>query len=246
MPGISIEKFQAAPQALLFGLRGIYLNNLGAIIANSSRIISFLSAIRDSAPSVAHCAPLSHRHPLGFEKIMLIDAEPHFILRLHAWRQGSERGVEHVHNHRFMMATAVLRGHYDMQVFRPSTAGIPVVEYRESTGPDGKTWCLDPVGAARLQLLTSARISQGSVYGLAVDALHRVTVPSGTLCITLFLATLASSGIAPTTRVFTAPGQPTAAQTRVKPLSGDDYRRLLDGIVEVLTALPAGSVASTA
>lgn len=207
-------------------------------LAYSGRIIEFLCAIRDNPPLVEHCAAMSYQHPLGFEKIMLVDAQPQFHLRLHAWRPGSEPGVEHVHNHRFMMATAVLRGGYDLQVFQPCNFGAPMVEYRETTGPDGRSWCLDTVGIRHLQLLTNARVSQGSGYALAADALHRVTVPSGTLCITLFLAALASDGVAPQTRVFTAPGNGTPAQTRMKPLTGDEYRRRLDKITKDLAALP--------
>lgn len=205
-------------------------------LAYSGRIIEFLCAIRDNPALVKHCASMSYQHPLGFEKIMLIDAQPQFLLHLHTWRPGGEPGVEHVHNHRYMMATAVLRGSYDLQVFQPSASGTPMVEYRETTGPDGGTWCLDTVGIRNLRQLTSARVSQGGGYALASDALHRVTVPRGTLCITLFLAALASAGLASQTRVFTAPGSGTPAQTKTKPMSADEYRRRLDKITEDLTA----------
>jgi hypothetical protein len=207
-------------------------------LAYSGRIIEFLCAIRDNPALVKHCAPMSYRHPLGFEKIVLMDAQPQFLLRMHAWRPGGEPGVEHIHNHRFMMATAVLRGYYNLQVFQPCRSGTPMVEYRETTGTDGRSWCLDTVGIRNLQLLTSARVSHGGGYALAADALHRVTVPNGTLCITLFLAALASTGVAPQTRIFSAPGNDVPAQTQVKPLSGDEYRRWLDKITEDLTALP--------
>ncbi len=215
-------------------------------LAHSGRIIEFLCTIRDNPALVNHCAAMSYQHPLGFEKIMLVDAQPQFLLRMHAWRPGGEPGVEHVHNHRFMMATAVLRGHYDLQVFQPCRFGTPMVEYRETTAPDGRTWCLDTVGIRHLRLLANARVGQGSGYALAADALHRVTVPSGTLCITLFLAALASDGFVPQTRVFTAPEDGVPAQMRVKPLSGDEYRRRLDKITEDLAALPKGRLSSTA
>lgn len=204
-------------------------------LAHSGRIIEFLCAIRDNPALVKHCAPMSYDHPLGFEKIMLIDAQPRFLLRIHAWRPGGEVGVEHVHNHRFMMATTVLRGCYDLQVFQPCALGTPMVEYRETTGPDGRSWRLDTVGTRHLRVLTSARVSQGGGYALTADALHRVTVPSGTLCITLFLAALASAGIAPQTRVFAPSGNDASTQPRMKPLSRDEYRRRLDKITEDLT-----------
>ena len=209
-----------------------------SLLAYSGRIAEFLCAIRDTPALVKHCAPMSHRHPLGFEKIMLIDAQPQFFLRMHAWRPGGEPGVEHVHNHRFMMATAVLRGCYDLQIFQPCRLGMPMVEYRETTGPDGRTWCLDNIGIRHLRLLTSARVSRGGGYALAADALHRVRVPGDTLCITLFLGALASAGVAPQTRVFAAPGNGAPAQTQMKPFSGDEYRRRLDKIAEDLASLP--------
>jgi hypothetical protein len=198
-------------------------------ITHDGQIGELLRGIRDD-PSAAHCAALSYRHPLGFESILLIDEQPGFRLRLHVWWPDDEPGVEHVHNHRFMLATVVLLGRYDMQIYQPSAAGLQMDEYRERSVPDGKTWHLEHVGLTGLRPLTSVSVGKGSGYALATDVLHRVRVPEGTLCVTLFLTTPAVPARPSDTRVFAAAGTAAPVQSGTRALPLQDYKLRLDTI----------------
>jgi hypothetical protein len=203
-------------------------------IADNPGIGEFLRAARDDA-AAAGCAAQSYRHPLGFESIMLIDKPPEFRLRLHAWWPDDVPGMEHVHNHRFMLATVVLLGGYDMQIYQLGHSGIPMDEYSEHSGQDGESWSLDYVGTARLRLLASTFISTGSGYALTTDALHRVKVPHGRLCVTLSLAAPAAPATHVDTHVFASPGGAAPARSWKRPFSLAGYQRRLDSIAAELS-----------
>jgi hypothetical protein len=186
----------------------------------------------NDADAAEKCARHSYLHPLGFHKLMLINAAPAFELRLHVWWPDAPPGVDHIHNHRFAFASAVVRGGYNMRIFQTDPAGQPMYEYHENVSPDGG-WQLTPVGPARLGLLTSVNLEPGASYALAANALHRVDVAPGDLCVTLLLRTECATGLA--TRVFAEPGQAVAASIPIKETSTEDYREQLDALLGELT-----------
>lgn len=206
-----------------------------AKIAERGRLLGLIDAIRDNPVTVRRCAAMSHRHPLGHDKIMLIDTDPAFRLRLHAWWPDRMPGIEHVHHHRFNFATTLIRGDYEMQIFQRSATGIPMIEYSQSASPDEKEWYLNSAGTAHLRLLTTTEIPEGAGYTLSADALHRVLVPHDKLCLTLFLAVITNADLSTETRVFGLPESPAPALTVSKALTPDDYRRRLDAIAAELT-----------
>jgi hypothetical protein len=203
-------------------------------LARPPHLAELLRLLRDDVEAVAACASQSYLHPLGFFKIMLVNASPLFELRLHVWWPGSSPGVDHVHNHRFAFTSTAVRGGYTMQVFQTDPAGSPVHEYREMVRPQGG-WQLTPVGSAGLRLLTSVKLEPGASYALTAQALHRVAVIPGTLCITLLLRTALAPGS--TTRVFAKPGHGVPAMIPVTRMSGDDYRQQLEALLSELTGL---------
>lgn len=217
-----------------------------ARLAGSGYLPELLHAIRDDANVASHCAEMSYRHPLGFDKMVLIDATPSFLLRLHAWWPESQPEVEHIHNHRFGVASAVLCGYYDMQVFQRSSTGMPMTEYRERTGSDKGTWVLESLGAVRLEPVIKARIGRGAHYALTRDAMHAVTVPQGSLCITLFLAVPDTVGIRSETRVFARAGCTARRPGISRGLATDQYRKQLDAVAAELTLSPTASAGATA
>ena len=216
-------------------------------LAQPSRIIELLRSLHSNRDAAAACAEQSYLHPLGFYKLMLIDAAPLFELRVHVWWPSSRPGVDHVHNHRFSFVSTVVCGGYDMQVFQVDPAGEEMAEYREVASPDtgwrlesvGRArlaspdtgWRLEPVGRARLGLLTSAKLRQGSSYALSAEALHRVSVPPGTLCVTLLLRTAIADS---TTQVFAEPGHVVSTAIPKMSLSSDDYRAHLEALLDEL------------
>lgn len=207
-------------------------------LMSSVSLPEFLASIRDSEQIVSHCAPMSHRHPLGFDKIMLLDAAPAFLLRLHTWWPGDHYGVEHIHNHRFEVASAVVRGRYDMQVFQESAGGVHMTEYYERSTPDDDEWVMTAHRNVRLRPTISIRIAQGSGYALTADALHRVTVPQEELCVTLFLALPGVAGTASETRIFALPEVTTGRPAVKHTYTDDEYRRQLDKVIASLSRLP--------
>jgi hypothetical protein len=201
-------------------------------LAQPRVLAGLLSSLRSDTQVIAGCAAGSYHHPLGFDKLALIDAEPRFMLRLHAWWPGVVRGVEHVHNHRFGLATSVVAGGYDMEVYRLATTGVPMDEYREELSPGRADWRLTPRGVRHLRPVASVRIGAGSGYGLAANTLHRVLVPRGELCVTLFLETLI---VRSTTRVFAERHRPAPAFTQKQAFDSAGYLQRVDAI---LSALP--------
>jgi len=201
-----------------------------ATLSDRDRLLELIDAIRSNSALVKRCAAASSRHPLGHDKIMLIDHHSSFNLRLHAWWPNRNPGVEHVHHHRFGMATTVLRGQYQMQLFRQAASGTAMIEYRQRSSADAREWYLDSAGVTHLQLLTTAKIIEGEGYTLTADALHRVVIPPGAICLTMFLAVIADSGMPEQTRVFATPGTSAPTLIRASALTADDYRRLLDAV----------------
>lgn len=206
-------------------------------LAEHTQLLGIVGAIRNDAEAVQHCAALSGRHPLGHDKITLIDMYPSYRLRLHAWWPNRRPGVEHIHHHRFGFATTVVRGHYEMQIYERATSGIQMTEYHQNSTAAAGEWYLNSAGVAYLRLLTTAKVTAGAGYTLTADALHRVVVPRDTLCLTLFLAVIASGDLSTDTRVYAPPESTAPKLTQGRALTPDDYRRLLDAI----TAELAGS-----
>jgi hypothetical protein len=189
------------------------------------------SALRDDARAAFH-AGLSYTHPLGFEKIILIDAEREFALRLHVWWPTGEPEVEHVHNHRFGFASVILAGGFTMRTFAVSPDGDDMVEYREAVADTPPAWQLERIGENRLVTASESRLGRGAGYALAAQTLHQIAVTPGTLCITMFLQTAVISSA---TRVFALPG-PNETQVRAKrPMSVQSYRAQLDAVLAALT-----------
>lgn len=201
-------------------------------LAQSSRLVALLRLLHGDPQAIATCARQSYLHPLGFHKLMLVNAAPQFELRCHVWWPDSTPGVDHVHNHRFAFISAVVRGGYRMQVFQTDQTGTPALEYREMADP-GIGWYLKPTGIAHLRLLSSVQHDPGTSYALAADTLHRVIVPAGALCVTLVLRTALSGSI---TRVFAKPGTVSLTTTPVKIMSSADYRRQLEALLVELTS----------
>jgi len=202
-------------------------------LAHSPHLTQLLRSLIDDTEAAERCANWSYLHPLGFHKLMLVNAAPLFDLRLHVWWPDSQPGVDHIHNHRFALASAIVRGGYNMQLFQADPDGAPMMEYREMISPDGG-WNLTPVGPAGLRQLTSVNLGPGASYGLATSALHRVDVVPGSLCVTLVLRTTHAADLA--TRVFARPGQAVSRSIPAREMSRNSYRRQLAALVGELTS----------
>jgi len=199
-------------------------------LADPAKLLETIDVIRNDSAAVQRCAALSGRHPLGHDKVTLIDMYPAFRLRIHAWWPNRRPGVEHIHHHRFDLATVIVRGHYEMEIYQRAPSGIQMIEYRQNSSAADQEWYLDSAGVAYLRLLAAAKMTTGAGYTMTADALHRVIVPEDTLCLTLFLAVLASADLSADTRVFAPLEGAAPTLSKSVPLTADNYRRLLDAI----------------
>ncbi|HEY2577158.1 MAG TPA: hypothetical protein VGI74_12710 [Streptosporangiaceae bacterium] len=195
------------------------------------QIVPVLRALREDPQIVAARAVQSYRHPLGFDKLELIDAAPRFILRLHIWWPDRPRGTEDVHNHRYAPASAILHGGYEMQVFQSASHGAVMAEFREEYTVHEASWRLDPIGEAHLTLTAMSKLTSGDSYVLAADTLHRVAIAPEVACVTLFLET---APIRSTTQIFTEAGSPTRPVTPKLPLRQEGYLQILARVLAVL------------
>jgi len=210
------------------------LNALSSI-AQPDALVGLIDSVRADSRALASCASRSFRHPLGFDKIMLLNCLPLFSLRIHVWWPSDTAGVEHIHNHRFNFVSFAVRGGYTMETFQADgDSGIIMAEYQETLTQKRK-WELRRLGDAYIQPLCTVAVKQGSGYELQADTLHKVTVEPGSMCITIFLQT---TQIRTTTRVFTQPEGCVPIQSPKEVFSTRVYRRRLETIASELLSGP--------
>lgn len=224
------------------GARGAYHDALRPAadavswLADHGRLLEIIRGARDDPAAVERHASASLRHPLGHDKIMLLDADSEFQLRVHAWWPGDGPRMEHIHHHRFGFASIVLRGQYEMQIFQPAHAGIPMIRYRQHASIDDTEWFLEAGQTVHLQLLSTTRVIAGACYTLAPAALHRVIVSPAEPCITLFLAITRYANMSAGTQVFAPADSAAPARSGCRPLTVDIYRKKLEEILSELTS----------
>jgi hypothetical protein len=199
-------------------------------MAEPSELTELILSLYKDDQAISACARRSFWHPLGFNKLAVIDALPLYILRIHVWWPDTSTRVDHVHNHRFDFISSVVHGSYDMQMYEKNRTGSPMVEYREEVSPE-LGWRLCPVATTRIRPLTTIRLQQGTSYALPAETLHRVAVKQEAPCVTLFLQTKISRS---TTQVFINQGDPVPETTPKDPLTCDNYRRQLESIIALL------------
>jgi hypothetical protein len=202
-------------------------------MARPGELAELLRSISKDDRAIYTCAKRSFRHPLGFDKLTIIDALPLFVLRVHAWWPGAENSVDHVHNHRFSFVSSVVSGSYDMQIYEKDPNGSPVVEYEEEVSSE-QGWRLQRVATTRIRSLSTIRLQQGASYALPAETLHRVAVKQEAPCVTLLLQTKISRS---TTQVFIRQDDPIPVSTPKEPFSYEHYQKQIEWIMQ---ALPFG------
>ena len=121
----------------------------------------------------------SFYHPLGFDKFILLQGE-HFSLRLHNFKPSTEgEPSEHVHNHKWNFASAILHGSFVSEVYEDCATGVPVNRYL--TLPTGTVFDQ----ATHMNLIRRDVNKAGTQYYLTTDVLHSVTdiAPEGAISI---------------------------------------------------------------
>lgn len=135
-------------------------------------------------------AACSYHHPLGFEKITLLADDPAYTLRIHIWPPSSTVTVpEHIHNHRFCLASLVLHGSMTMRLFTQDAREQPMTRYAEEPGEVDLGWRLRATGLSAVRRTADLNLATGSQYWLDADMLHQVLPHPVTATVTLFLQT---------------------------------------------------------
>jgi len=204
-----------------------------AELGSPERLLELVAELASGEGDPEHCAGLSYRHVLGFDKLLLIDSGPRHMLRAHLWHpDASAIGAEDIHNHRSPLASYVVRGRLAMELYEArGDGGITADRYEESLAERSADWTLRPTGPARLRLTHVGQYAAGSAYALPAHTLHRAWCDTDLPTVTLFLETGAERRRH--TDVFTAAGPHPGAVAKV-PLVVKEYLGALNGLAESL------------
>ncbi|WP_427919260.1 hypothetical protein [Streptomyces sp. cg40] len=204
-----------------------------AELGSADRLLELVAELASGEGDPEHCAGLSYRHVLGFDKLLLIDGGPRHMLRAHLWHHDSAAiGAEDIHNHRSPLASYVVRGRLAMELYEArGDGGITADRYEESLAERSADWTLRPTGPARLRLTHVGQYAAGSTYALPANTLHRAWCDTEAPTVTLFLETGAERRRH--TDVFTAAGPHPGAVAKV-PLDVKDYLGALNALAESL------------
>src|SRR3954453_19206085 len=77
-------------------------------LAGPEQLAELVEWLLNCSDEVARCASLSLFHVLGFEKFVLVNGEPDFMLRMHVWQPGADPPPGHIHNHRDAIVSTVV------------------------------------------------------------------------------------------------------------------------------------------
>ncbi|MDV9178663.1 hypothetical protein R6V09_52150 [Streptomyces sp. W16] len=204
-----------------------------AELGSPERLLELVAELASGEGDPEHCAGLSYRHVLGFDKLLLIDGGPRHMLRAHLWHPDTAAiGTEDIHNHRSPLASYVVRGRLAMELYEArGDGGITADRYEESLAERSADWTLRHTGPARLRLTHVGQYAAGSAYALPANTLHRAWCDADVPTVTLFLETGAERRRH--TDVFTAAGPHPGAVAKV-PLDVKDYLGALSGLAESL------------
>jgi hypothetical protein len=137
------------------------------------------SLIDESIAKMEELLEKSFYHPLGFDKFVLLQGKE-FSLRLHNFKPMDEgQPSEHVHNHKWEFASAILHGSFVSEVYEEAAWGIPTLRYL--TLPTGTVFDANTY----LQIVRRDVNSAGTQYYMTTDVLHSVTdvAPEGAISI---------------------------------------------------------------
>src|SRR5215213_3610947 len=116
------------------------------------QLCTLLKSLLGDERRLESVAARSYSHSNNFDKIVLSDAKsPAYKVRLHIWWPDDKPAkVEHVHNHAWDFATAIVTGGYMTQIFQRCDDGAEWHEYRYQLpkSSDEDTYWLEYLGTA--------------------------------------------------------------------------------------------------
>lgn len=137
----------------------------------------------------------SYTHDNGYDKIVLFqDNVTRMKMRLHLWHPllipNTMRPRQNVHNHRWDFSSVVLAGHVDHLAYQfslDSEEGEEFFHYRYYARGSKEHYDVEERGKTRLICTETRRFSQGELYSVENDLLHRVDIPDNLTVATLVI-----------------------------------------------------------
>lgn len=154
---------------------------------STQRVRELMSGICGDGALLDECASRSTTHPLGFDKLILLE-RPDYQLQMHVWWPTPlPRPYEDIHDHRFDFASAVLVGSLLAETFDVRGTGTSMARYTQRSPAGLGRYEFRHTGHVRTRLVHAGMLRAGAVYFLESRMLHRVTVDENDLVATLFL-----------------------------------------------------------
>ena len=129
------EGVPSPPEAGPGGL--LDLERILACFADKRVVLNMVNSLLASDDAMARVARQSYPHPIGFDKLVLVDSDRDFKLRLHLyWRTPQELAQELPHAHIFEMASAPVTGELTNHLFSVATLddGVGSSSWDETVG----------------------------------------------------------------------------------------------------------------
>ncbi|MER6107861.1 hypothetical protein [Streptomyces hirsutus] len=213
-------------------------------LGSPERLLELVAELACGEGDPGAAAPLSYRHVLGFDKLLLVDAGPQHMLRAHVWHAGAGgTGREDINNHRSVLASHVVRGRLWTELYEEVPEGrdtgrtgagggsLAAARFEESLAEGSADWLLEPAGPARLRLTHLGQYAAGTTYALPAHTLHRAWCDTEEPTVTLFLET--GGARRRHTDVFT-PGGPHAGAVPKVPMNVPGYLESLGFLADLL------------
>ncbi|WP_434462172.1 hypothetical protein ACMV5L_01710 [Serratia plymuthica] len=145
---------------------------------------------------LSEIASNSYKHVNHFSKVVLIndDDQSHCRLTLHIWKPPfteTEVSQELIHDHRFSFSSYVLCGQQVHEIFRESRdksiAKVRFQKYKYLPSKTGNVHDCFFEDDVYLDQVEGKTVSQGSVYSMHNESIHRIVFPDGDEPIISFL-----------------------------------------------------------
>lgn len=146
---------------------------------------SLLERIASSGAETAAVAARSYVHDNGFAKLVLTAPdESGESLRLHVWPDG-EPQPGNIHNHCWDFASIVLEGALEYEEFGLDAEGDVAATAFSFGGTQNLSYELEHRGTVKLRSTTRGSHTEGSIYEMAAETLHRSWSTAGMETMTL-------------------------------------------------------------
>ena len=203
VPRVS-ESYDEFSQKLFAGVSayGVTQDFADKVLSQISRSdLAYLENILENETHLQMLASRSYYHPNGFLKLQLVVRDG-VKIRLHYWSKDLKSAEENVHNHRWRLASKVMHGKLHSEIFSElksqSTSesnSQPELEsdqerltlrmYRKDLGDHDAQGHV--CGDYTVQKVNETIRSQGAVYAMDTDELHRIKHHHGQAAMTLMV-----------------------------------------------------------